>query len=414
MKPKPDDQVDLGVSRWRLAPPLATVLEEGCVILRKGARHRVRRAVIAVGVVIASVAGASTGLAGPHSRGSGDGDVCRAWTTVLNARILGGFAEAVSADSSSDAWVVGFILNKEDYFMEHWDGRAWTEVPHPDVRGAMAGTVAIKPTDAWAVGRDSALPTHNALIEHWDGTAWTVSPSPVPGTNGYLSSVDATSSDDVWTVGNYTDPHGFSAALIEHWDGEAWTVVPGDPNPGQGGFLLGVSALSSTDVWAVGYQAGGIPLIEHWDGTAWTEVDPEYPPPGTSILYAVSAVSAQDVWTVGDATDGAPFIEHWDGTAWTKVPSPRVVGSLRGVAGISVDDVWAVGALVTDGEYPLTQHWDGISWKNIKPATPVRVGAVLFAVDAYSSTDVWAVGVQSQPQTQLAGPLIEHSSGPCT
>ena len=60
---------------------------------------------------------------------------------------------------------------------------------------------------------------------------------------------------------------------MEHWDGSSWVEIDG-PSLEDGGSLLGVLALSPTDVWAVGGR-GEIPartLVEHWNGSAWTVV----------------------------------------------------------------------------------------------------------------------------------------------
>ena len=50
-------------------------------------------------------------------------------------------------------------------------------------------------------------------------------------------------------------------------------VVP-SPNPGTvDNFLYAVTAISSSDIWAVGfYQIGGThyTLVEHWNGAIWT------------------------------------------------------------------------------------------------------------------------------------------------
>jgi hypothetical protein len=64
-----------------------------------------------------------------------------------------------------------------------------------------------------------------------------------------------------------------------HWNGTAWSRVP-SPSPGNGdgegtSELFGVSALSSTDAWAVGdyiNQTTGIidTLILHWNGSTWS------------------------------------------------------------------------------------------------------------------------------------------------
>ena len=63
-----------------------------------------------------------------------------------------------------------------------------------------------------------------------------------------------------------------------HWDGTSWSLIPSpDPGGGDAGAsqLFAVSAVSPTDVWAVGLYTGDIAidtLILHWDGTAWSQV----------------------------------------------------------------------------------------------------------------------------------------------
>ena len=85
----------------------------------------------------------------------------------------------------------------------------------------------------------------------------------------------AVADDDVWSVGR-----SGRLTLTEHWDGTSWTVVPspnGNPNPPAGirfaNWLAGASALSTNDVWAVGYffendAVRQRTLILHWDGAA--------------------------------------------------------------------------------------------------------------------------------------------------
>ena len=93
-----------------------------------------------------------------------------------------------------------------------------------------------------------------------------------------------------------------------------------------GGQLDGVAAAPASGVWAAGSSTLGNPLTVRWDGRAWKRV----PAPGgdhlTSpeggYLNGVAAVSADDAWAVGAGMFNRALIEHWDGAAWTRVPSP--------------------------------------------------------------------------------------------
>src|SRR5205814_3858052 len=86
-----------------------------------------------------------------------------------------------------------------------------------------------------------------------------------------------------------------------------WSIIPSPNVLKSSNRLLGVSALSTNDVWAVGhydYSTWNGSLIEHWDGAQWTIVEN---PQLSRILNDVEAVSASDVWAVG----GWNFIERW-------------------------------------------------------------------------------------------------------
>src|SRR5437867_1996850 len=230
---------------------------------------------------------------------------------------------------------------------------------------------------------------------------------PAPDVHNYaLSGVAGTSSTDVWAVGyNAILP---APGLILHWDGSTWTQVP---EPIDGVSLYDVTAVSPTDAWAVGRIYDVPPLILHWDGATWQQS--ATPIPGTYIdLYGVSAVSSTDVWAVGTYTDqqgfGRSLNMHWDGTAWSVIHAP--LGVLYGVSALSADDVWAVGysSPAPFTAQPLIEHWDGVKW-TVVPAAPPPFGDQneLEGVAAVSPDDVWAVGFYGFAAKPLR-PLAEH------
>src|SRR6185437_15238071 len=95
----------------------------------------------------------------------------------------------------------------------------------------------------------------NSLILHWTGSTWKRVASPhLGGAKGRdtLDGVTAISSSDLWAVGTYD--HGDSAkskALILHWSGRAWRSVTG-PVLGVAGQLFAVAASSARNIWAIG------------------------------------------------------------------------------------------------------------------------------------------------------------------
>ena len=345
---------------------------------------------------------------------------CRAWKVIpspvspANASLSG-----ISGTATTDVWAVGSFFDDTGSIIEHWDGVSWSLVSHP--HAVLFDVVAISPTEAWAIG------AHNGgklIGEHWDGSTWTLIPAPSPGTLPSISSVDASSSTDVWAVGRYTGAGGIHPLAL-HWDGTAWKKVPAPDGSAFGtNAFYAVTSVSADDAWAVGYQdvTGGAdfqPLIEHWDGSAWTVV------PGAPLssgqnnqLFGVGGTSSDDAWAVGfyesPTTQVLPLIEHWDGTSWTLSPSPPLTNSneLFAVDALSSSEAWVVGASFRAGpSKPLTEHWNGTGW-TVEPSQ--NPGNASFGgVSVIAPTDIWAAGSYFNMAMNQAVPLIEHSTGPC-
>ncbi len=224
---------------------------------------------------------------------------------------------------------------------------------------------------------------------------------------GSAAAVDVTvvSSCLAWFVGNIGNASG-GGPLIERWNETSWKTQQA-PNPGDGG-LAGVAAVSSSYVWAVGSFIVGAhsrALIERWNGTRWKVQPSPHPDPDDS-LQDVSVNSATDAWAVGTANGGFALAEHWNGTAWKVVPTPDPPSgygqSLSGVASISPTNAWAVGVQARTRTSPtrtLMEHWNGTSWRVVASPNPRAGLNTLFAVDADSAQDVWAVGEYSNGRT---------------
>ncbi len=286
---------------------------------------------------------------------------------------------AVSADSATDAWAVGDInagsLAVKDLAL-HWNGTKWTTVTVPSpgkapVLDSLTGVSADSPGDAWAIGSGGSYHSRQnpGLIMHWNGTAWTQVAVP-HAARDELFAVKALSPSDVWAFGQ-------SAAgriLILHWNGTAWTQATAS---GPGGVLQGVTALSPTDIWAVGYSNGSQTLVLHWNGTSWTRQPSPSPGPSgpakINRLTGVTALSDTDAWAVGyyghftaQNMVTKTLVLHWNGTAWTQVASPSVTSAsdLDDVQALSSTDAWAVGGTIPAKSYGTTVvlHWNGKTW----------------------------------------------------
>jgi hypothetical protein len=321
----------------------------------------------------------------------------------------------VSGTASNDVWAVGGYHNVSSpnpntSLTMHWDGSNWTAVPNT-MFAPLNGVVSIAPDDVWAVGEYANGSDTESFAAHWDGTAWTRFPTPTRPGQTTLLGVDALASNHVWAVG-YN--HGFHATIVEHWNGAYWAIVPSPPlSLGDDYILNAVTAIATDDVWAVGYVQGTsstTTLIEHWNGTEWSIVPS--PNPGNYLphLYGVDAVSANDIWAVGTYSDNygetyKPLFVHWDGISWTHVSGEFVptYDVLHDVNVVSATDIWAVGVQADCSlclfTHTFVMHWDGTSWTHVySPDGPREVNG-LGGVVAITPGDVWAVGTTADYTT---------------
>lgn len=130
-----------------------------------------------------------------------------------------------------------------------------------------------------------------------------------------------------WAVG-YATVRGRYQALTMHWNGHHWTLLPAN-SPGGDAQLLGVTFSWTNNIWAVGYVnptrcSSGAPqcqtLAEHWNSvsTSWRDTPTPNPRAGyLNMLWSISAVSRTDIWAVGTTDYASTLIIHWNGKSWS-------------------------------------------------------------------------------------------------
>jgi hypothetical protein len=338
------------------------------------------------------------------------------------------FSAAVIA--SNDRWAVGFVAvnGARQTFAEHFNGTSWSVVPTPSLKGPSGAELdsvsGVASNDVWAVGikNESGKDFGTSLIEHWNGTSWSEVASPVLKNGGYLSGVAAVSSNDVWAVGA---EFGSTPGLVEHWNGTSWSTVSSPAFANVGFFSppeQPISADASNDVWAVGVdQTTAGPAALHWNGQTWSVVPVAVTRFGFS---SVTALSPTDVWGAGGAATGEPLdtnvpaIVHWDGTSWKGVATPnpnpgsRNSSGITGIAAISANDIWAVGPIGSNAQ-PLTEHWDGTSW-SIVASPNAKATSSLIGVTARGDGTVVAVGFQVSSKASTGLIMQNAASAPKT
>jgi hypothetical protein len=311
----------------------------------------------------------------------------------------------VGLTSGCVAWAVGYSTDTGAHraLVERWNGTAWKLQTAPNVGAAteLADVAATSPSRAWAVGWVQSS-IQQTFVIRWNGKAWSQQTSPNPGTlNNELDGVAAVSGTNVWAVGRQASSGAFRT-LIEHWNGSAWKVVP-SPNVGAGNNELeGIAVVSAKNVWAVGDYFDldaslSRTLVLHWNGSSWKRVKSPNVGAVPNELRAVTAVSATNVWAVGGRgfTDRTLTL-HWNGTRWKVVKSPNVgtmQNGLWGVTATSGSNVWAVGHFQDQATQIrfLVLHWNGSAWK-VEARGPTGMESNFWAVDATSPTNAWSVG----------------------
>lgn len=289
------------------------------------------------------------------------------------------------------------------------------------------GIAALSPSNVWAVGLH-CLSTCGGIVQdpeplviHWNGKAWTDSTLPtLPG--GYeLKAVSAVSATDIWAVGG-GDGVNQTNVLILHWNGNRWSRVPSSA----AGILDSVSAGSAANVWAVGYSGFATTLAMHWDGQSWTQA--ATPEPGNqneAFLTSVRTVSSSGAWAAGyyytsSNFGGQTLVLHWTGTQWVQVVSqdPNSTGSKLAGITTSPGGSWAAGwscpmiagSCPVGADKTLIFRRDGATWDPV-PSPDPGANNDLEGISARTGTDAWAVGSFAKTGFAPYSTLVLHWNG---
>jgi hypothetical protein len=266
----------------------------------------------------------------------------------------------VSGVAATDVWAVGAAATgggsaaPTRTLVERFDGQAWRVVPSPSPSpgtNELRAVAAAARDDVWAVGlrRSEADSAARTLTEHWDGAAWTVVPSPDPGQDNRLDGVAGTPATGVWAVGATGPEGGAERPFILRWTGTGWQEAPVPDVGPHDAALTAVAVVSPTDAWAVGTieDEAARPLVLRWDGVEWRHVSTV--DVAGYDLTGVTALSATDVWAVGylygPDGDTDPALLHANARGWTgcRAVTQDLVSAAGGIAPAGGGAVWAVG-----------------------------------------------------------------------
>jgi hypothetical protein len=237
------------------------------------------------------------------------------WSLTPTPEVLGALYR-VRASSADDVWAVGWQNMaqpmQEFPLIMHWDGGTWQEVSIPATMAQTKFTIydvlPISKDNVWVVGAYDQSGPKEAPILHWDGTNWNTLPTPLQCSGHHaLLSISAANTNDIWAVGSCDDGDPtVSQKLAQHWDGTRWTISEVANSQQKLGFLSSVVALSSSDVWSVGTHTynGVTAFVQHWDGSTWQSI------PGPPVTMSpqsgqeIVSVSSRELWLRGYAYQG--------------------------------------------------------------------------------------------------------------
>jgi len=281
----------------------------------------------------------------------------------------------------------------------------------------------------------------STLIERWDGTSWSIVSSPNTSANAEQLPPRRDVHVGVGVLGRrlLLQRQRHFSDLDRALDGTSWAIVS-SPNTSTTDYnsLSGVTCVSASECWAVGYYFTGDnfvdqTLIERWDGTSWSIVSS----PNTSTTEANVPLRPDVRVSVGvlgrrlllrtrrphfsdpdralgrDLVDNCQFAQHQHA-----VQCP-LRGNVR--VGVRLLGRWRLrftGSVLQT----LIERWDGTSWEIVKLAnTSTTQSNLLYSVTCGPASDCWAVGYyivdavskpQSDPDPALDGTSWESSARP--
>jgi len=240
--------------------------------------------------------------------------------------------------------------------VERWTGQSWSRIasPNPGIADYINGITVTSPTDVWIVGQEWISQTSIVpLIMHFDGQRWSVVNTSLYAA-GALYTAFASASNDVWALGNI-GVVGQNVVLALHWNGSSWQRAPFPMEQGGYYIIRGISGVAGNDLWAAGFlvynqQSFYLARAFHWNGGSWSRIDvanlsqPSY-------FVGIKAITSKDVWAVGQGVvlpnnDNVQNITyHWNGSGWSNVANPDNLqeATFNGIAASSSTDIWVVG-----------------------------------------------------------------------
>ena len=289
---------------------------------------------------------------------------------------------------------------KQDFWIEHWTGRAWRRVAVP-----AAVTRLLRVTDGIAARSADDLWLFTAgKAAHWNGKHWGIMKIPSWVVRNNLSgsvflSVCDFGSSDLWVFSGGIDSFKPTVPFAARYNGHHWRKVrlPGVPGEAVG--------LGSSDIWATGSPADlkGGRFLMHWNGKSWVKVaDPK--PSGVPAHYTATIdgflpVGPDSVWMQQHIVKGTgirrvDFLWHWTGRRWVRVHYGFSPDDIQAMAGDGHGGLWIADVLATSAQTRYLAHFGAGRWS--RQFVPAPKGTTVQQVSELAqipgTRSMWAVG----------------------
>jgi hypothetical protein len=311
----------------------------------------------------------------------------------------GAFISVTAADQRH-AWAVGEVPRKNGLgpLIGRWNGVSWAPVSLPtnvlSRLGPTAGletAVATGPRSLWAF----SLGSHWL---HYDGSSWIAGTVP----NEIVTTASAVAARKyTWSFGLGDisgKPVSFSAYATDINGKVKWTdkAIPG------GAVIYGASAVSGSDLWAVG--VGGLISAASSPARIGAMAARELIA-GRGIPALAGTASSLNVNAVGVRSG----LLHYYAGRWHKLlPLPAAMRKLpaTNILARSDTDIWVGGSVknTAGGTTEAIAHWNGRGWTLVKlPARASKADYRTYAISADGSGGLWALAVCGGPQCPQLG-----------
>lgn len=301
--------------------------------------------------------------------------------------------------------------------------------PHPSfvgTHGIFADVSMVSSTEGWALAQisnatgDGKSTTNTVVFYHYQNGVWTPVAAPLSvsaaatlqegGPGGFNGAISMDSATDGWAMARNFNR---DSVLFHYTNGKWQETQQGAPS----GSLAGIQATSAHSAWTFNDPfSGGSPTIFHFDGASWTQQTINASMGDHAMILSLQMVSDNQGWALMKPSPdyGDPnytILTYAGNNTWTTHSTINAghMGEIGGLAMVSTNEGWALGARAIDGPSSVTAgkpvpqelyHYSSGKWQS----APLNLNSGSFVtlqkIVMRSASDGWII---AQDQNQRPG-----------